>query len=130
MYCLHFFTKHTSGFDVCCVPSPTEDLKKCMLVRKITVGKDLVETPQRGEQANAARDSLSSLEQQLDRVGPSKSHKCWEKISEKHGETVLTPGVPKNLGRLTRIHMPVATGKVFGLESGSMSQKKMVKQGC
>jgi hypothetical protein len=57
-----------------------------MLVRKITVGKDLVETPQRGEQANAARDSLSSLEQQLDRVGPSKSHKCWEKISEKQEE--------------------------------------------
>ncbi|CAK9017551.1 unnamed protein product, partial [Durusdinium trenchii] len=36
-----------------------EDLKKCMLVRKITVGKDLVETPQREEQARAARDSLS-----------------------------------------------------------------------
>eukprot|EP00435_Cladocopium_sp_Y103_P027520 s161_g6.t2 len=36
-----------------------EDLKKCLLVRKITVGKDLVETPQRAEQAKAARDSLS-----------------------------------------------------------------------
>ena len=103
-----------------------EDLKKCMLVRKITVGKDLVETPQRGEQAKAARDSLSSLERQPDPVGPCKNYKCWEKMSEKHGETasnsVSTPVVPKNLDRLTRMHMPVATGKVFGLESGSMSQ--------
>lgn len=36
-----------------------EELKKCMLIRKITVGKDLVETPQGDKQAKASRDSLS-----------------------------------------------------------------------
>lgn len=38
---------------------PVEDLKKCMLVRKITVGRDVMESPQRQEQAIASRDSLS-----------------------------------------------------------------------
>ncbi|CAE7581259.1 Myo5a [Symbiodinium natans] len=38
---------------------PVEDLKKCMLVRKIAIGRDIVESPQREDQAIASRDSLS-----------------------------------------------------------------------
>ena len=89
MYCFYnYLFSPSCGFDACCVP-PMEDLKKCMLVRKITVGKDLVETPQREEQAKAARDSLSSLERQSDPVGPCKNYKCWEKNGRRNMAKLL-----------------------------------------
>ncbi|CAJ1399737.1 unnamed protein product [Effrenium voratum] len=40
---------------------PPEELTKCMLVRKIAVGRELVESPQREEQAKSSRDSLSKF---------------------------------------------------------------------